>query len=118
MSPNGSIATVCSLPLRRNADCPYHSICMLLLWPGEGEGLAVVEDASAQRRCRGRHEAGDDRERERRVQAAAERLGDQLREEVRAGQHRAVVQRDRAEGVRADEALDRVVAEEGGEQDR
>src|SRR4051794_38601008 len=118
MSPKGSIATVCSAPLRRKADCPYHSICMLLLRSGQVQGLAVVEDAAAQRRGRGGHEAGDDRERERGVQAVPERLRDQLREEVLPGEHGAVVQRDRVQRVRAHEALDRVVAEKGGEQDR
>src|SRR6185437_44107 len=31
MSPKGSIATVLAPAVRRKADCPYHSTCMLLL---------------------------------------------------------------------------------------
>ena len=48
----------------------------------------------------------------------AERRRDQGGEERVARQGRLAVRRQRAEHVRADEVLDRVVAQEGGEQDR
>src|ERR1700677_779668 len=44
MSPNGSIATVVSGVLRRKADWPYHSTCMLLLL---GCGLDDCDSLSA-----------------------------------------------------------------------
>src|SRR3954469_12960578 len=120
-SPNGSMNTVVPSALRRNADCPYHSTCMLLLYAAErgGHGLFVVLIAAAAHQRRGRgNEARHDRERERLVQPRPERTGDQVREERMPGDRGAVVRRQRRERVRADQVLDRVVAEERGEQDR
>jgi len=52
------------------------------------------------------------------VQAVAEGAGDQVGEEPVADQHGAVVGRQRVQRTRTQQVLDRVVAEEGGEQDR
>src|SRR4051812_6215659 len=60
-------------PGRRKADCPNHSTRMVLLGSWEERDLAVVEAAAAQQRRRGGDQAGDDREREGRVQAVPER---------------------------------------------
>src|SRR5919112_4039340 len=81
-SPKGSMTTVTSSATRRNVDCPNHSTRMLLLGSFDERHLAVVEAAAAQQRGRGGDEAGDDRERERRVQPILERAGDELREEA------------------------------------
>src|SRR5271166_229819 len=130
MSPNGSMNTVRSPSSRRKADCPYHSTCMLLLPCSRGDrffvgSLArrlrlftiVITPAPQQRRAGG-DQAGDDRERERLVQARAERRGDQVREERAPRDRRVVHRREQAERVRADQVFDRVVAEERREQDR
>ena len=82
------------------------------------DGFLVQVHAAAHQRGRRGDQAGEDREREGRVQAVAERPGDQLREERPAGEDRPVVSRDRREHLRAGQVVDRVVAEEGGEQDR
>src|SRR6185503_317646 len=86
MSPNGSIATVTSPARRAKADWPNHSTCMLLLCSESDERLAVTVLAAPQQRGGGRHQAGEDRERERGVQAVLERPGDQVREEAAADQ--------------------------------
>src|SRR5512135_2352101 len=111
-SANGSMKTDCAGVLSRKADWPYHSTCMLLLGSGWGEYrrrcgrvclrrslVAVVATAPHQRRGRG-DEARDDRERERLMQAGPERTGNQMGKERLAGQHRAVVEADRGEGLR------------------
>src|SRR3954447_23756029 len=77
----GSMKMVSLPSLRRNADWPYHSTCMLLLslepgLLGKGDDDRVVVRtlvdhlAAAHQRRAGGDQAGDDRERERRVQAA------------------------------------------------
>src|ERR1700690_739761 len=111
ISANGSIATVLSAAVRRKADWPYHSTCMLFLsgggWDdcarsvarrrrsgavrgsvarrcsvrigpdlpvtgGAGAVGGVILAAAHQRRGRG-DQAGDDRKRERLVQAGTKR---------------------------------------------
>jgi hypothetical protein len=78
----------------------------------------VVVAATAERRSRGGDEAGDDGEGERRVEAVAEWGGDQFGEEGRAGEGRVRVRGQCRQGFGPDQVLDRVVAEEGGEEDR
>src|SRR6185437_9610423 len=117
-SPNGSIATVLPSASSRNADWPYHSTSMCLLLDRGDEThprrlLGMLVAAAAQERRRGGNEAGEDRERERLVQAGAEGPGDEVREERRAGDHGPVVRRQRGQRVRAEQVLDRFVAEEG-----
>src|SRR5436305_6200197 len=108
-SPNGSTKTVASAPLRRNADCPNHSTCMLLLQLLRGMNAAggrlvgVVVAATAHERGGGGNEAGDDREREGSVEPVPERRRDQLREEGLAGQDRVVVGAQRRKRVRPQE---------------
>src|SRR3954454_19928796 len=118
MSPNGSMTTVTPPATSRNVDCPNHSTCMVLLGSCDECHLAVVEAAAAQQRGRRGDEAGDDRERERRVQAIAERTRDELREEAGTGDRVLVGRRERVQRLRAEQALDRVVAQERREQDR
>src|SRR3954453_15229996 len=117
--------TVVPPSLRLNADWPYHSTRMLLLrlgrQQGAGGGPAVlVADlaAAAHQRRDGGDQAGDDRERERGVQAVAERRGDQVGEEPRPGEQRVVVRREPGQHVRTQQVLDRVVAQEGREEAR
>src|SRR4051812_14763617 len=120
--------TVVAPSLSRNADCPYHSTCMLLLelgraqtaegWCGGGLGRLVVVDhaPAAQQRGAGRDQARDDREEEGGVQPVLEGPGDEVGEERAARQRRLVVRGEAGEHVRAQQVLDRVVAQEGGEQ--
>src|SRR4029453_3115987 len=120
--------TVVSPSVRRKADCPYHSTCMLLLeldraqTAGDGGGslvLLLVDHApAAQQRGGGGDQAGDDREGEGGVEAVLERPRDEVGEEGAAGQRRLVVRGEPPEHVRAEQVLDRVVAQEGGEEDR
>src|SRR3954451_1406655 len=122
-SPNGSMKTLPPSPSIRKADCPYHSTRMLLLGSCCKGGrelrlVGVLVAAAAHQRSGGRHQTGDDRERERRMQTVAERAGDQVGEKGPARDHGAVVRAESRKSVRADEVLDRVVAQEGGEQDR
>src|SRR4051794_23668984 len=112
------MTTTALSPVRRKVDCPYHSTRMVLLGSWDERHLAVMEAAAAQQRRRGGDQARDDREREGRVQAVLEGPGDELREEARAGDGRLVGRRERVQRVRAEQALDRVVAQERGEQDR
>src|SRR4051812_16771764 len=91
-SSKGSMKTVAAPSLRRNADCPYHSTCMLLLEVGRAQTaggrcdgalgrLVVVDHApAAQQRGAGRDQAGDDREQERGVQPVLEGPGDEVGE--------------------------------------
>src|SRR3954454_20126567 len=102
MSPNGSTKTAASGPTRRNADWPYHSTCM---------GNLRLDVSAAHPRRGGCDEAGNDRERERRVQAGLKRTGDELRKERASRQRRVIGRRQRAERVGSDEMLDRVVAQ-------
>src|SRR5436853_5859023 len=130
-SPKGSMTTVVPFALRRKADWPYHSTCMLLLRLScqvrRGERRAggcvrvglvrvVIAAAPHQRgaRC---GEARDDREREGRVKPGAERPGDEVREEGAAREHRVIVCTQGGERVRAEAGPDRAVAEEAREQD-
>src|SRR4051812_6036026 len=113
-SSKGSMKTVVSPSQSRKADCPYHSSCMLLLCDEDASGRAA---AAHGRRGRG-DEAGDHREGERRVEPVAERPGDEGGEERVTGHDRLAVRGQRGEHVRVDQVLHRVVAEEGGEQDR
>src|SRR3954452_6132529 len=113
VSPNGSMKTVVSRPVSRKADCPYHSTCITLL-QSEAGLLRVLVSPTTHQRGRRRDQAGADRERECPVQARLEGARDQVREEELARDHRLVVRAQRAQRVRADEVLDRVVAEEGG----
>src|SRR6185437_1513743 len=126
-SPNGSMKTVAASPSSVNADCPCQSTRMTLLqfayrWGRRG-GLRLarlgvgVAPAPHQRGARG-DQAGDDGEAEGGVEAVAERLRDQAREEAVAGQHRLGVLRQLVQGPGADQVFDRVVAEEGGEEHR
>src|SRR6202012_5542984 len=126
MSPKGSMKTFASEPVRVKADCPCHSTRMLLLqlrdlgWPDRGLGwlLGVVVLAAAQQRGGGGDETGDDREGEGGVETVAERARDQLRDEGLAGERGVGMVREVREDFGADQVLDRVVAEEGGEEDR
>src|ERR1700712_3946285 len=110
MSPNGSMNTSWSASANRKADWPYHSICI-------GKLLGDAGRAAEPREPRG-EQTTDDREQKRCVEPGLKRPRDQFREELAAGERGAVVERERAEHVRADELLDRVVAEERGKQDR
>src|SRR5690242_20773990 len=116
--------TVVPPALRRNADWPYHSTCMLFLRSGRAKrsdwhrGVVVLIAAAAHQRGERGHETGADRERERLVQAAAERRGDEMREERVARDGCAVGRAQGGERVRPEQVLDGVVAEEGSEQDR
>src|SRR4051794_5248378 len=116
-SPNGSTNTLPRSPSMRKADCPNLSTRMLLLRSKCQEALVgmVVLAAAQQRSCR-RHETRDDGERERGVQAVAERARYQLREEGMTRDQRAVVAAETGEPVGAHEVLYRVVAEERREQ--
>src|SRR5690242_1694882 len=98
---NGSMKTVVAPSRSRNADCPYHSSCMLLLCD---EGVAG-HAASAHGRSRRGDQAGHHREGEGGVQAVAERRRDQGGEEGVACEGRLAVRRERAEDMRADEVL-------------
>src|ERR1700709_215908 len=125
MSANGSMKAFCSSSAREKADWPNHSTRMLLLQFRDltaglalGSGLlGVVIATPAQRRGRGGDQAGDDREAERRVQPVPERGRDQPRKEGRPGQHGVGMRRQRSQRLGPDQVLDRVVAEEGGEED-
>src|SRR5262245_42997487 len=99
--------TVVLPSLSRNADWPYHSTCMTLLETSRrqaaGDGDDLVGGApAAHRRRRGGDQARHDREGERVVQAVAERLRDQIREERVPGEHHSVVGADACERLRAD----------------
>ena len=83
-----------------------------------GRFLDVFVAPAAQHGGAGRDQAGDDREQEGRVQAVAEGRGDQVGEEGMAGEDRLGVCAQPAQRVGPYKLLDRVVAEEGGEQDR
>ena len=78
----------------------------------------VVIPAASQQRCGRGDQAGEDREGERLVQAAAKRRGDQVGKERAPGERRPVGSRERGEHMGAQQVLDRVVAEERGEQAR
>jgi hypothetical protein len=69
-------------------------------------------------RGRGGDEAGDDGEGEGDVESVAEGSGDQVWEEAGAGEYGMGVGRQRGQRFGANQVLDRVVAEEGGEEDR
>ena len=113
-SPNGSMKTrPSSRQAERRLAVPLERMCSF-----GRRGLGVLRTARRAERRRRRDQAGDDRERERRVQAGAERAEISCGKNVRPVSDRLAVRRQRGEHVRADEVLDRVVAEERGEQDR
>src|SRR3954452_15836386 len=123
-SSKGSMNTVVAPSVRRKADCPYHSTCMLLLefgraqtaWGGCDGGLGrlvLVDHApAAQQRGAGRDQAGDDREQEGGVQPVLEGPRDEIGEERAPRERRLVVRGQAGEHVRAEQVLDRVVAQE------
>ena len=92
-SSNGSMKTVVSPSVRRNADCPYHSSCMPLLRDEDG---GAGTRAAAHGRRRRRDEARDDGERERDVQAVAERRRRSASGRTSGRSGRPVVRRQRA----------------------
>src|SRR6185312_12580829 len=111
VSPNGSMNTLVSRPVSLKADWPYHSTCITLLQSAAGL-VGVLVAPAAHQRGRRRDQARADREREGRVEAGLEGPRDQVGEEGLARDHRLVVGAQRGERVRAEEVLDRVVAEE------
>src|ERR1700709_2206027 len=127
MSPQGSMKTVAASPSRVNADCPCQLTRMGLLQFADrwGRGgllrlarLGVGVAAAAGQRGGGGDKGGADREGERGVEPVAERSGDQVGEEGVAGERRLRLLRQRVQGLAAEQVFDRVVAEEGGEEDR
>ena len=129
MSPNGSIATVTPSSVRRKADCPYHSTCMC----SSSSAVPAGVGAGARRLARPRRALCPPRISD---AAAATRQATiananascrpsrngaemSVREERVAGEHGLVVRRAAPASTWAPtQVLDRVVAEEGGEQDR
>src|SRR5512132_1669453 len=107
--------TVTAPSVRRKADCPYHSTCMLLLEVGRaqtagdrcGHGLGrlvVVDYAPAtQQRGAGGDQARDDCEQEGGVQPVLEGPGDEVGEEGAPREGRLVVRRQPGEHVRAEQ---------------